>query len=70
MPQNALATMKLVMLLASPHQAVVAPNMTREKIYSIRRPKVSDSRPYSGWKVVEVSIKAVDSHDAEFEEWK
>jgi hypothetical protein len=31
---------------------------------------VSDNRPINGWSEVEVSRKAVDSHDAEFDAWK
>ena len=35
-----------------------------------RRPKVSEIREYSGWKAVYDTKKAVESHDAELDEWK
>lgn len=66
-PQNALAAIKLPILWAKAHQAVVDARTTRPIKYNGRRPIVSDSRPINGWSDVEVSKKAVDSQDAEFE---
>lgn len=34
------------------------------------RPMVSDRRPSSGWKAVEVRRNDVDSHEAELAAWK
>lgn len=67
-PHNALARMKLVMLCAKAHHSVPTRKNVIPKIYGGLRPMVSDSRPYSGWKDVEVRRKAVDSQDALFEE--
>lgn len=64
-PQNALATMKLSMLCALAHHAVASAKTTRHPRKSGLRPTASDRRPSSGWKAVEVSRKAVDSHEAE-----
>jgi hypothetical protein len=69
-PQKARAAMKLPMSCASAHQAVVAARKTRPARYSGRRPNVSERRPKSGCSEVDVSKKAVDSHDAEFDAWK
>jgi len=66
-PQKARAAMKLPILPANAHQAVVAVKRRRPATYSGLRPKVSESRPMSGWSDVEVSRKAVESHDAELE---
>lgn len=40
------------------------------KIYGGFRPTVSDILPKRGWKAVDVSRKAVDSHEALFEALK
>jgi hypothetical protein len=69
-PQKALAAMKLPMLFAAAHQAVVAASRRSPARYNGRLPNVSDSRPISGCRDVEVSRKAVDSHDAEFDALK
>jgi len=69
-PQRALAAMKLVMLWASAHHIVETRKTSRVKIMGGFRPIVSESRPKSGWKLVDVRRKAVDSQDALFEEWK
>jgi hypothetical protein len=69
-PQNARAAMKLPILCAAAHQAVVAARKIKPARYNGRRPKVSDKRPMSGWSDVEVNRKAVESHDAEFEALK
>jgi hypothetical protein len=69
-PQIALAAMKLPMLFAAAHHAVVAVRSNIPARYSGRRPIVSDRRPMSGCRDVEVSRKAVDSHDAELEALK
>ena len=77
--------MKLMMLCATAHQAlvlvsrgseedestyVVTANISRPKKYSGLRPTVSEIRPNKGWKAVEVSRKAVESHDAALDAWK
>jgi hypothetical protein len=69
-PQKALAAIKLPILSAAAHHAVVAASSRSPARYKGRRPNVSDSRPISGWRDVEVSRKAVDSHDAEFDALK
>ncbi|GAB1214147.1 hypothetical protein ATERTT37_003307 [Aspergillus terreus] len=69
-PQQALAAMKLPMLCAVAHHAVVAKNTAIENKYTGLRPKVSEIRPNRGRKAVEVKRKAVDSHEAELEAWK
>lgn len=66
-PQKARAAMKLPMLCAKAHQAVVTARNSRPVRYNGRRPIVSDTLPKSGWHEVDVSRNAVDSHDAEFE---
>jgi hypothetical protein len=63
-PQNARAVMKLSMLCASAHHPVVTIKPASAARYTGRRPIVSDSRPNIGWNDVDVSMKAVDSHDA------
>ena len=70
MPQNARAAMKLPIVCAKEHHAVVAARTTRPARYNGRRPRVSESRPISGCSEVDVSKKAVDSHEAEFDAWK
>jgi hypothetical protein len=62
--------MKLPILWARAHHAVVAVIKVMPARYSGRRPIVSDKRPMSGWSEVEVRRKAVDSHDAELDAWK
>jgi hypothetical protein len=62
--------MKLPILWARAHHAVVAVIKAMPARYSGRRPIVSDKRPMSGWREVEVRRKAVDSHDAELDAWK
>ena len=69
-PQNALAAMKLPMLCAKAHQPVIAARKIRPERYSGRRPIVSDTRPKSGAREVDVSRKAVDNHDAELDALK
>ena len=49
---------------------VVIANIVKANRYNGRRPKVSDARPKSGLNDVDVSMKAVESHDAAFEELK
>jgi len=49
---------------------VVTANIVKANRYNGRRPKVSDARPKSGLNDVDVSMKAVDNHDAAFEELK
>jgi hypothetical protein len=70
MPEKALAAIKLPMLFAPAHHAVVAARNRRPAKYKRRRPNVSERRPMSGCSEVEVSKNAVDSHDAEFEALK
>lgn len=70
MPQKALAAMKLPMLCAQAHQAVVAARTTSPARYKGRRPNVSERRPMSGCNDVDVRRKAVDNQDAEFDAWK
>ena len=67
MPQKARARIKLPMLCARAHHAVVVARRMSPAIYRGRRPNVSEKRPINGWSEVEVSRKAVDSHEAEFE---
>jgi hypothetical protein len=69
-PQNARAAMKLPMLCARAHHPVVADKSARPNKYSGRLPTVSDMRPKSGCREVDVSKKAVDNHDAELDAWK
>lgn len=69
-PQNALAAMKLPMLCAPAHHPVVAARNTSPERYNGRLPIVSLARPNNGCSEVEVSKKAVESHDAEFEALK
>lgn len=69
-PQSALAKIKLVMLCARAHHRVPSVNKTIPKINGGFLPIVSDNRPARGWKAVEVNKKAVDSHEALFDEWK
>lgn len=64
-PHSALPTIKLSMLPAAAHHAVASANTALHPRKSGLRPTASDRRPSSGWKAVEVSRKAVDSHDAE-----
>lgn len=63
-PHTALAAIKLSMLCAKAHQIVANVKTTHEKIYGIFLPVTSLTRPYRGWKLVEVNRKEVDSHDA------
>jgi hypothetical protein len=44
--------------------------MQTQKTYGRFLPIVSESRPKRGWKAVEVSRNAVDSHEAEFDDLK
>ena len=69
-PQKARAAMKLPMLWASAHHAVVRARKRRPNRYNGRRPMVSETRPKSGCRAVEVRRNAVDSHEAEFEALK
>jgi hypothetical protein len=48
MPQKALAAMKLPILFAAAHQAVVAARSRIPARYNGRRPIVSDNRPING----------------------
>ena len=48
-PQNARAVIKLSMLCASAHHAVVTIKPANAARYTGRRPIVSDSRPNIGW---------------------
>src|SRR5690242_6626310 len=70
MPQKARAAMKEPMDWAKAHHAVVAEMRARPPRYRGRRPMVSERRPMSGWRDVEVRRKAVESQDAELEAWK
>lgn len=49
---------------------MVTANIVNANRYNGRRPKASDARPKSGLNDVDVSMKAVDNHDAAFEELK
>jgi len=62
--------MKLPMLCAMAHHPVATVSSIRPERYNGRRPIVSDTRPKSGWRAVEVSKKAVDNHDAELDALK
>jgi hypothetical protein len=62
--------MKLPILCAQAHHAVVIARTTSPARYNVRLPNVSERRPISGWSEVDVSKKAVDSHDAEFDALK
>jgi hypothetical protein len=62
--------MKLPILWAAAHHAVAAARIARPARYNGRRPIVSDTRPNSGWREVDVSRKDVDNHDAEFDALK
>ena len=53
--------------LSLTHQMVEIKNMLIQKIYGGFRPIVSDNRPNSGWKAVDVSRNDVDNHEALFE---
>ena len=70
MPQNARAAMKLPMLCARAHHAVVAVRNNKPERYNERRPNVSDSLPKRGCRDVDVSKKAVDNQDAELDALK
>jgi hypothetical protein len=67
-PHNARAAMKLVMLWARAHHIVESRKIDRVNIMGGFLPIVSESRPKSGWKLVEVKRKAVDNQDALFDE--
>lgn len=69
-PQKALAAMKLWMLWARAHHAVVTRKTKIEKRYTGLLPKVSETRPNRGMKAVDVSKNDVVSHAAESEAWK
>ena len=62
--------MKLTMFPARAHHTVLRVKMIIQMTKRGLRPSASDRRPSSGWKAVDVSIKAVDSQEAEFAEWK
>jgi hypothetical protein len=49
------------------HQIVEIKNTLMQKIYGGFRPMVSDNRPNSGWKAVDVNRNDVDNHEALFE---
>lgn len=64
-PQSALAAIKLSILPAKAHHMVArvkTPMLATNRGFL---PTASDSLPSSGWNVVDVSRKAVDSQDAE-----
>lgn len=69
-PHTALAAMKLSILCASAHQTVASVNISAETTNGIFRPVTSLTRPKSGWKLVDVRRKDVESHEASFEAWK
>lgn len=62
--------MKEPMDWANAHHAVVAEISARPPRYRGLRPMVSERRPISGCREVDVSRNAVESHDAEFDAWK
>lgn len=67
MPHTARAATRLSMLCASAHHKVAMLNPVKDVRYTGRLPIVSDSLPKIGWNAVDVSIKAVDNQEAEFE---
>lgn len=70
MPLKALATMKLSKLGASAHQARDTVKMKAQAMKSGFRPTASEKRPSSGWIVVDVRRKDVESQVAELDALK
>lgn len=62
--------MKDSILPANPHHAVASVKTVHANTKGIFRPITSLTRPYSGWKLVEVSRKEVESQLASSEAWK
>ena len=65
-PVNARMQFIRTMLLASPHPKQPAAKVMVETEKQMRRPKMSEKRPYSGWNAVLVTRYAVVNHDAVF----
>jgi hypothetical protein len=55
-----------MMLVASPHPKQPAANVIVDTKKHIRRPKMSENRPYSGWNAVLVTKYEVVSQEAVF----
>jgi hypothetical protein len=69
-PQIARPMIKSPMLCAAAHHAVPKANINKADMYTGLRPNISDNRPNIGCSAADVSIKAVDSQDAELDALK
>lgn len=63
-PHNALAAMRLSMLPASAHHSVAAEKVASAPRKSGFLPNASERRPRKGCETVDMSMNAVESHDA------